>query len=56
MRAAAGLFGSTIMLSGMLIRERVSCPVSFCIVTAGAKAYRSKEIHTWNEEEIATFK
>jgi len=23
--------------------------------TAGAKAYRSKEIHTWNEEEIATF-
>jgi enterobacteria phage integrase len=23
--------------------------------TAGVKAYRSKEIHTWNEEEIATF-
>jgi enterobacteria phage integrase len=23
--------------------------------TAGAKAYRSKEIHTWTEEEIATF-
>jgi enterobacteria phage integrase len=23
--------------------------------TAGAKAYRSKEIHTWNEEEFATF-
>jgi enterobacteria phage integrase len=23
--------------------------------TAGVKAYRTKEIHTWNEEEIATF-
>ena len=49
--------------AGIILLKRVRTLVRYGLAlgwidrdpTAGAKAYRSKEIHTWNEEEIATF-
>ena len=49
--------------AGIILLKRVRTLVRYALglgwidrdPTAGARAYRSKEIHTWNEEEIATF-
>jgi len=49
--------------AGIILLKRVRTLVRYAIAlgwidrdpTAGAKSYRSKEIHTWTEEEIAAF-
>jgi integrase len=49
--------------AGIILLKRVRTLVRYAMAlgwtdrdpTAGVKAYRSNEIHTWNEEEIATF-
>ena len=49
--------------AGIILLKRIRTLVRYAMSlgwtdrdpTAGVKAYRSKEIHTWNEEEIATF-
>jgi integrase len=49
--------------AGIILLKRVRTLVRYAMAlgwtdrdpTAGVKAYRSKEIHTWNEEEIAAF-
>jgi len=49
--------------AGIILLKRLRTLVRYAIAlgwidrdpTAGAKSYRSKEIHTWNEEEIAAF-
>jgi hypothetical protein len=49
--------------AGIILLKRVRTLVRYAIAlgwidrdpTAGANSYRSKEIHTWNEEEIAAF-
>jgi integrase len=49
--------------AGIVLLKRLRTLVRYAIAlgwadrdpTAGVKAYRTKEIHTWNEEEIATF-
>ena len=49
--------------AGIILLKRVRTLVRYALAlgwidrdpTAGARSYRSKEIHTWNEEEIETF-
>ena len=49
--------------AGIILLKRLRTLVRYAIAlgwidrdpTAGAKSYRSKEIHTWNEDEIAAF-
>lgn len=49
--------------AGIILLKRVRTLVRYALAlgwidrdpTAGARSYRSKEIHTWNEEEIVTF-
>jgi enterobacteria phage integrase len=49
--------------AGIILLKRVRTLVRYALglgwidrdPTAGARSYRSKEIHTWNEEEIETF-
>jgi len=49
--------------AGIILLKRIRTLVRYGIAlgwtdrdpTAGVKPYRSKEIHTWNEQEIATF-
>ena len=49
--------------AGIILLKRIRTLVRYAMSlgwtdrdpTAGVKAYRSKEIHTWNEEELATF-
>jgi enterobacteria phage integrase len=49
--------------AGIILLKRLRTLVRYAMAlgwtdrdpTAGVKAYRSKEIHTWNEEEIAAF-
>jgi enterobacteria phage integrase len=49
--------------AGIILLKRLRTLIRYAIAlgwtdrdpTAGVKAYRSKEIHTWNEDEIATF-
>jgi enterobacteria phage integrase len=49
--------------AGTILLKRLRTLVRYAIAlgwtdrdpTAGVKSYRSKEIHTWNEEEIAIF-
>ena len=49
--------------AGIILLKRIRTLVRYAMAlgwtdrdpTAGVKAYGSKEIHTWNEEEIATF-
>jgi|SRR5271169_117931 len=47
----------TILLKRLrtLIRYAMALGWTDCDPTSGVKAYRSKEIHTWNEDEIAVF-
>jgi enterobacteria phage integrase len=49
--------------SGIILLKRIRVLIHYAVAigwidrdpTAGAKSYKSKEIHTWTEEEIATF-
>jgi enterobacteria phage integrase len=49
--------------AGIILLKRIRTLIRYAMAlgwtdrdpTAGVKAYRSKEIHTWNEQEIATF-
>jgi integrase len=49
--------------AGIILLKRIRSLIRYAMAlgwtdrdpTAGVKAYKSKEIHTWNEDEIATF-